>query len=592
MSTVYSHLGRYIDREFERDLYAYFQSRLPENIFDAHLHVCPLGPHSKVHVDVAEDVAYWRGFMKDIVGEGRMKGGLMLPHIFPREEVDFGNDYAVMQALNDPGSTAAILVTRDQDPEKVEQFILANPIVTTLKPYLTYSTNPVKLHSDIEEFVPDWAWALADRYRLSVTLHIARYLQGLSDPKTMRTVIEVCERYPNMRLILAHCALAHNPDTLKKALPQVRRLENLYFDTSGITEPAAICHTLDGFGPGKMLYGSDLPFGSTLGRIVQLGSGLLGLDPQFDYLKPDFPMDYDCSFIPNAAEGLITLFTALDEYGISREGQEAIFYNNARWVFRLDGVKGRPQRARADEYDREERGREDLSTAIMAKGCQVWSEHCIPFIDTCSDGLGDAPLGYSDTYVAAAIKEAAVAGLPKGFRWKEEEELKRLLLADHPWAGCVILTESRAAAEALCEGIAGRKEILGGEIANGATIGAILCEEVVECDHAQPDSGAVKAAIYTQKNKASLHCVRDAVCRIWKDAQAKYGVPASISEEELSFDMAEADLAFFKTHMQELGFIASNRFVPTAAHIPSVLKRYEAACHETFAAIAKGAQNG
>ena len=85
MSTVYSHLGQYIDREFEKDLYAYFQSRLPEDIFDAHIHVCPRGPYSKTHVDVDEDVAYWRGFMEEIVGKGRMKGALMLPHLFPRK---------------------------------------------------------------------------------------------------------------------------------------------------------------------------------------------------------------------------------------------------------------------------------------------------------------------------------------------------------------------------------------------------------------------------------------------------------------------------------------------------------------------------
>lgn len=587
MSDVYSNLGKYLNPEFEKDLYAYFQSRLPENIFDAHVHLCPKCEYSHSHVDVDENVAYWRGFMEEIVGEGRMKGGLMLPHIAPRDKVGFINDYTVAEAENDPGSTAAILVTKDQNPEEVEKYILEHPVITTFKPYLAYSDNPVRLHSDIEEFVPDWAWGLADKYRLSLTLHITRYLQGLSDPKTMKTVIDVCERYPNMRLVLAHCALAHNPDTLKNALPQVRRLENLYFDISGVTEPAAICHTLDGFGPGKMLFGSDLPFGSTLGRIVQLGNGLLGLDPQMPYIKCDFPMDYDCSFIPNTAEGLITLFTALDEYGIGREGQEAVFYNNAKWVFRLPEVKGKPQRTHADAYDCEVRAADDTSAAIFAKGCQIWSKACVPYIDTCSTALENAPLGYADTYVSAALKEGAVMGIPQGFVCAEEAELEALLLKENEWAKQAILTDSRASAEALAANIPGRTQVFGNELANGATIGAVLCETKVCASPAKPGSGTIKAALYTQKNRCCLKSVKEAVLQIWKDAQAKYAVPTAICEDTLTFEMDVPALKTFERKMKELGFIASNRFIPTAAHIPTVIARYAKAADEAFAA-AKG----
>ena len=158
----------------------------------------------------------------------------MSPFLFRRpaaEYTDLLNDFTLSEVEKDAGgSMAAILIRPDMDPEEVERYILAHPDVTTLKPYMTYTSNPVKLQSRIDEFVPDWAWTLADKLRLSITLHIARYKAGLSDPDTLKTVIRRTTEHPNMRLILAHCALAHNPDTLKRALPEVRRLDNLYFD--------------------------------------------------------------------------------------------------------------------------------------------------------------------------------------------------------------------------------------------------------------------------------------------------------------------------------------------------------------------------
>ena len=157
-----------------------------------------------------------------------------------------------------------------------------HPRVRVLKPYCnqTVSTVRPKLRSYIRDYMPEWAWKLADRHHLAVTLHLVRYRGCLNDPDNLATVLRVCNEYPNMKLILAHCALAHNPDTLKAALRAVSNLDNLFFDSSGITESDAYCYVLDGFGPKKLLYGSDHPFGGTPGRLVQCGSTFIGLDPR------------------------------------------------------------------------------------------------------------------------------------------------------------------------------------------------------------------------------------------------------------------------------------------------------------------------
>ncbi len=585
-------LGKYRDPAYEREMSAYFQSRLPGRVFDAHFHVVPGSPLNRVDGD--ENIENWRAFLESFLGKGHAAGGLVLPDIVPRPRVDAINDYAVEQASGCPGFAAGMLICPDQDPEAVEAYLLAHHGITTFKPYNAYSVNSDRLHSSISEFVPEWMWALADRHRMSVTLHITRYTHGLDDPDTLSTVLRVCEEYPNMRLILAHCALAHNPDTLKRSIARVRHLDNLWFDSSGIGEPLAICHVLDGFGPGRLLYGSDWSFGRTLGRIVQLGNGLIGLDPGFGHIKLDFPPDWDCCFVPNAMEGLNVLLNALDLYGIGSEGQRAIFWDNAQWLFRMD-AQGRSHRADADRYDREVRRGLQPGCPAMAKGCVVWSRNAVPLIDTCSDALRLRPLGYADMRVGTAVKEAGIYDQPEGDRTAKRQALCRLLLARYPWARQVVLTRGETAAETVAAQASGRTCVLDESLGNGTSIGAALLENPVEAAVAPPDFVAVNTTLAVcgiEARDDALEAVRKRVVAIWKELETDLNLRMDIDADSLTFSLDPDVLKRFEANMLERGFIASNRFCVTLAHTDSVLRRYALAATEALAEVLQSAEEG
>lgn len=57
--------------------------------------------------------------------------------------------------------------------------------------------------------MPEHLFAVAHELKLSVTLHMVRYY-GLSDKGNQETIREMCTKYPDMRLVLAHAARGFN----------------------------------------------------------------------------------------------------------------------------------------------------------------------------------------------------------------------------------------------------------------------------------------------------------------------------------------------------------------------------------------------
>jgi uncharacterized protein len=113
----------------------------------------------------------------------------------------------------------------------------------------------LKLHPSSDEFSLDDprledTLALADERRLPVVVHAGPELEGIGE-----TALAVCERYPGLRMILAHCALTD----LGWIGPHVASHPNLFFDTSwwGPAHPLALFRLVP---PGRVLNASDLPY--------------------------------------------------------------------------------------------------------------------------------------------------------------------------------------------------------------------------------------------------------------------------------------------------------------------------------------------
>jgi hypothetical protein len=117
----------------------------------------------------------------------------------------------------------------------------------------------LKLHPASDQFGIDDprlhdALALADERRLPVVVHAGPEVDGIGE-----AALAVCDRYPHLRLILAHCALTD----LGWIGREVPSRPNLFFDTSwwGAAHLMALMRQVP---PGRILAGSDLPYSTPL----------------------------------------------------------------------------------------------------------------------------------------------------------------------------------------------------------------------------------------------------------------------------------------------------------------------------------------
>jgi hypothetical protein len=114
-------------------------------------------------------------------------------------------------------------------------------------------------------------FALAHERRHPVVVHA-----GPEVGSTGPAVLDVCERWPGMRMVLAHCGLS-DLGRLHRHVPDV---PNLFFDTSWWT-PAHLMALFRLVPPGRVLAASDLPYSTPVSALMSTGrcAWQAGLEP-------------------------------------------------------------------------------------------------------------------------------------------------------------------------------------------------------------------------------------------------------------------------------------------------------------------------
>ncbi len=214
------------DRELlERDVLPL----LPERIFDAHAHLfshehypdgVPEGlRNTPEHVGLAD----YRRYSDWLHPEDRVVGGLFFGLAFLGDR-EANNAFVARECAEAPHgfrALAQLLVSPESDPEQVREVVRRGGYVG-LKPYHTMArSDGPSWRAPIEAYLPEALVAVADREGLSITLHMVRD-RALADPVNQATIRRYCQRYPNMRLILAHAARGFNPCHTIEGIDSVR----------------------------------------------------------------------------------------------------------------------------------------------------------------------------------------------------------------------------------------------------------------------------------------------------------------------------------------------------------------------------------
>lgn len=317
------------DTAYEAHLAAYLDSRLPDRVYDGHFHI--RGERYLAAGITKGTYEPYLSFAAETLGAHRLAGGLVMPPPTFAEHLHGDNAYNLALAERE-GYEAGLLVAPMQSREEVEAQLDTHPTVRALKPYLSYLPQEQRFDADILTFAPEWIFALANDRSIPIIIHLSHYGNMLSERANYEQVRYLAEKYPRMKLVLAHCAMGHHVGKLKMGLPHIAGLKNVWFDCSGSTEALAIHACLKAFGTDRMIYGTDFDHGASLGRICSFGSNFIGFHPGI-VNEDAVPPDYRYQPLSNAVEGLVALFDAGDLLSLTDKDYEKIFFHTAKEVF-------------------------------------------------------------------------------------------------------------------------------------------------------------------------------------------------------------------------------------------------------------------
>jgi hypothetical protein len=181
--------------------------------------------------------------------------GLELAHargafVFPMHEPD-----------GYPSANDAVLEAARQSDGRLIPFCRVNPhdgAVAEVERCLAAGARGIKLHPRAEEFTLDHpevasVVALADERRLPVLIHAGRGIPALG-----LHAVELAERFPRARLILAHAGIC-DLSWIWRVAPDY---PNLLFDSAWWL-PSDMITLFSLIPPGQILFASDAPYGNT-----------------------------------------------------------------------------------------------------------------------------------------------------------------------------------------------------------------------------------------------------------------------------------------------------------------------------------------
>jgi len=432
------------DEEVVKD----FTGFVPDNVFDIHAHIYRVKDLNSSKEGVFSQgpdeagIGTWRECVGKALGKTPQKA-LFMPFPAAECDIDASNIYLTEQLAAFPDNKGLILVSPDY-PEELAGEYLKNAQIAGFKPYHVFSRSKPTFDSAIDAFVPGWVWKTANERNLVVMLHLVKD-KALADEENIRLIREKCMKYPGMKLILAHAGRGfHAPNTIK-GVKALRGLGNVWFDTSGICEPASIKAILDEFGPTRILWGSDFPVSQIRGKCVIVGDSFIW--NQQDTIRWE-NLTTPCNPVLVGIESIRALKEAADDFGLNRADMEDIFHHNAAELLGITEKTG----TKVQELYKHAKSIIPGGVQLLSKrpemfapgqwpayfrearGCEVWDLDGRHYYDMSTNGIGSCLLGYRDPDVTRAVTRRINLGAMSTLNPPEEVYLADKLLEIHPWA--------------------------------------------------------------------------------------------------------------------------------------------------------------
>lgn len=317
---------------------------LPDKLVDVHVHLWT--PESREGYAHSDNLVTW----PDLVAPDCTYEDLMASYttMFPDKKVypvlmttpachlQIGNSY-VQNCARKNNLPALYCITPETSESEIRK-AFANGFCG-LKPYLNYAPAYIPAKEiRIYDFITPAQFELMNELGGIVMLHIARDGR-LSDPVNIAQLMEIDQRYPNAKIIVAHIGRAYTPEALGNAFDTLRHSKNLYFDFTATTYEPAMTACVQAVGTKRFMFGSDMPITKMrMYRITENGTyinvvprGLYGDVSQDSHMR-ETDEENITTFM---YEELLAFKKSAEKLRLTRQDVEDILCNNAVRLFNM-----------------------------------------------------------------------------------------------------------------------------------------------------------------------------------------------------------------------------------------------------------------
>ena len=305
---------------------------VPEKVLDFHVHIFNDGTVPAGYTYTAGGHPLSKYGFDDLEQDlpetypGRDTSAVCFGLPYAEYEMRLNNAYVAAGCDNDRFFALRLFDPHTDTPEELEAELSNGSNFLGLKPYPRYTRKPDLNEATIPEMLPDWAMEIVNRLGHLVMLHIPRK-ERLADPLNQQHLVELCTRYPNARIVLAHVGRAYYLQSIVGQLERLKKLPNLYYDLAMVQNWEVLEYAFQHIGRDKLLYGTDAPIALAPGKAVEINH-------QYTYVTPK-PWGISISddhgkinFTSFLYEELRAIKRAVERTGLDRKFVEDLFYGN------------------------------------------------------------------------------------------------------------------------------------------------------------------------------------------------------------------------------------------------------------------------
>jgi predicted TIM-barrel fold metal-dependent hydrolase len=331
-----------IDRKcYQQDIEGF----LPEKIIDVHTHIWLDQFMPKVSHDPKRAVSWPALVAKDnpiedliqtyrLLLPGKQVTPLIFGNVLSRDVDEVSSNGYVSESAKKHQFPSLIFALPWWSAEEFEKKVLTGGFLGS-KVYLTLS-DPAIAEKDIQifDFLPHHQLEVLNKHGWIAMLHIPRPGR-LKDPLNLAQMIEIEEKYPNVKLIIAHVGRAYCPEDVGNAFDVLGRTKKMMFDISANTSAENFEKLIRSVGPRRILFGSDLPITRMRMRRICENGRYVNLVPHGIY--GDVSNDKNMREVYDLEAQKLTFFfyeeilafrRAAEAVGLSSKDINDVFYNN------------------------------------------------------------------------------------------------------------------------------------------------------------------------------------------------------------------------------------------------------------------------